>query len=735
MSPTTFADFYALGYTRLVPIIPPSAPISETSSLFKRVGTDQDSRGKAVGVKGAAGWYGFDWLPHECDARDLARWQAMGAGIGIKTGAGIVAIDADTLNLELASLIQMELFKRFGAVPCRIGRFPKALYLIALNAPMKYTRVEFGEVDARGRLKGRVEILSDGRQFVAHGIHPGVKAPYVWTRPLVPRDQLPVFSPADVLAFLEELRTMLPAAKPLITEGATTDVSQASLRGNVETVRKAVAATPNTSATFGTREAYRDYGYAIRAALPDDEPAAFEIFSNWCARWQDGDNNPDIVAADWRRMKPPYRRGANWLYELAEQHAPEAFKRVDAYFDVIPEPDGPLFTPEPAAQTLIVPLTAGKIDAAQLDILPPRQWLYGTKISRKYVTFLAAPGGVGKTAYVIAMALAAASGMDLLHDKPRKPLRVWIYNLEDDELEIRRRLAAAFRHFDLSSDVLDNVRINSGRSRRFQIVKTNQSGDFIAQPDYRLVIEELKREAIDIFFVDPYLRSHGVSENENEAQDEVMRLYAQIAEEANCGIVLVHHTKKGAVSGDMDSLRGGSTQGGGARAAFTLAPMAADEAVKLGIPEVSRRTYVRIDDAKNNMAPPSARAEWLHLESVRLGNGNDDYPLGDNVQVATPWAPPDAWEGFTGDDEAAALARIGLGMDDGERYSARAQDKDRWAGAWLIEMGRSEAQAKEMINTWINRGVIESRDYMSEKQRKNRKGLFAVADVSGGVFG
>jgi len=58
---------------------------------------------------------------------------------------------------------------------------------------------------------------------------------------------------------------MLPAAKPLITEGATTNISQAALKGDISAVRKAVAATPNTSALFGTREAYRDYGYAIRA--------------------------------------------------------------------------------------------------------------------------------------------------------------------------------------------------------------------------------------------------------------------------------------------------------------------------------------------------------------------------------------------------------------------------------------------------------------------------------------
>ncbi len=189
-SPTTFEAFYSLGFTRLAPIVPFNATISEKSSLALRVGTDQDSRGKAVGVRGADGrWFGFDWVPYESDERDCARWEKMGAGIGIKTGQGIVAIDADTMNLEHAALIQMTAVKHFGMTPVRIGNFPKALYLVAVNAPMKYTRVEFGELDAKGRLKDRVEILSDGRQFVAAGTHPKTLKPYVWGRPIVPRDQ------------------------------------------------------------------------------------------------------------------------------------------------------------------------------------------------------------------------------------------------------------------------------------------------------------------------------------------------------------------------------------------------------------------------------------------------------------------------------------------------------------------------------------------------------------------
>ncbi|MDB5535021.1 MAG: hypothetical protein JWO28_3336 [Hyphomicrobiales bacterium] len=362
-TPATFEAFWRLGYRRLVPVIPPIAEISERSSLFKRIGTSQDGRGKTPGVRGSDGkWHSFDWTRHESDELDCQRYQRMGAGIGVKMGQGLYFIDADTLDKILAGIIQMTAVKHFGVLCARIGRFPKAGYPIRVSSPIKYMRIDFGDGE-------RVEILGEGRQAVFAGVHPKTNLPYVWPIALKPFDELPIFSPAQVVAFLEELRTLLPAAKPVITEGATTDISQASLRGSIETVRKAVAATPNTSAAFPTRESYRDYGYAIKASLPDDEPTAFEIFAEWCGRWTDGTNDPDIVAADWRRMKPPYRRGAGWIYELAEQHAPDQFKKIDVYFDVIAEPKESLVTGYAGIFGLSPPLAPAAVEFSEpLDI-------------------------------------------------------------------------------------------------------------------------------------------------------------------------------------------------------------------------------------------------------------------------------------------------------------------------------------------------------------------------------
>lgn len=457
---STFKDFWSLGFRRLVPIIPPTAEISANSSLNKRL----DARGKAVGIRGRDGkWFGFDWLPHEADEHDLQRWAAMSAGCGIKTGRGLVAIDADTLSVSSATIIAQAVVRHFGELPARIGRHPKVLYPIRVSEPLRYMRVEFGELDDKGRLKDRVEILSDGRQFVAAGTHPGTGKPYTWPRPLVPLEQLPIVSAGSVVAFLEELRQLLPTAKPLVTEGATehAEVDQNALKGDLALVRKAVSLIANTDENFSSREAYLNFGYAIKAAL-GDTPAAFDIFAEWCARWVDGTNDPAIVEADWRRMKPPYRRGANWLFELAEHHAPKDFTRAEAFFE--PIADEPA---NPFATNLSKPFeerpTIEWIDpAAWQGVEPvPRKWLVQGAIPDGEVSLLTGEGGVGKTLSAQQLATCVTVGIPFLgRDTTQSKVMMFLCEDSADELHHRQRDINTALCLDMA-DVSPNLRIAS----------------------------------------------------------------------------------------------------------------------------------------------------------------------------------------------------------------------------------------------------------------------------------
>jgi hypothetical protein len=455
-----FRRIYELGYHRLVPIVPPGAPLSENSTLFRRIqkiGPAGDARGKAPGLRGSNGWYGLDLTKdHEVE---FERWQDMGAGVGIKTGQGLVAIDADTMNKDLARIIKQAVEKFVGRCPpLRIGQFPKALYLVRTDPDFIYTRIEFGERDAKGRLADRVEILADGRQFVAHGIHPKTNELYDWRIDMPPIGELPFVSGETLHAMLEDLRPMLPAASALVIEGAGAgvDVDQESLRGDPKLVEKEVHSIANTSAKFPTRESYLAIGYAIKAALPDDPDFAFELFADWCLAWQDGENDTEIITSDWDRMKPPFRRGAQYLYRLADEEgdAPGSFT-AEIYFDhavAAAANEAPLFPeelPNPFEQSgekqvKRFPLTSFA-DAAATALSTAAQPLIKGVLDQGAMTILYGESNAGKTFVAMDMAYHIAAGVDWAGKRTAK-LPVLYVAAEGGQGARKRAAALASKH-------------------------------------------------------------------------------------------------------------------------------------------------------------------------------------------------------------------------------------------------------------------------------------------------
>jgi archaellum biogenesis ATPase FlaH len=533
-----FQELWDLGFRRLVPIITPDAEISERSSLLKR----KDARGKAVGVRGQDGrWFGFDWLPYTADERDCTRWAAMGAGTGIKMGCGLIGIDADTLSEQHAKAIKGIVEKHCGRLPLRVGQYPKALYLCRVSEPMRYTRVEFGENNER------VEILSDGRQAVAYGVHPKTMQPYTWPRPLVPFDDLPIYPAASILHMLEEMRAVLPAAKPLVTEGSDASsehVNQDALKGDLSLVRKAVAATPNTSEHFPARESYLSFGYAIKAALPDQPDEAFSIFSDWCSRWTDGENDPAIVEADWRRMRPPFRRGANWLYELAETHSGGTFSAAEKWFEQTPDDLG-LFPTAVELNPLkaLEPIKWVKPSDWSGVTPPAREWEVEGWIPRHQVTLLYGDGGIGKTLLTHQYATAAAAGIDWLGIPTRKA-KVMCFFCEDSEDELLRRQVDINRSMGLEfADIDENLRITSRMYLDNLFILWDRNTGAMKR---QAVWEQLRADAVnwgaEVIVVDTIADTYGGSEiDRGQVNAFVKSCLGRLAQEIKGSVIALGH--------------------------------------------------------------------------------------------------------------------------------------------------------------------------------------------------
>lgn len=690
-----FETFTALGYTRLVPVVPPDAELSPNSSLAKR----KDARGKAVGVKGRDGlWRGLDWIHHEADEHDIDRWGRMGAGVGIKTGAGLLAIDADTLDADHARTIRDIIENHFGRLPVRIGRYPKALYVIRCSEPYRYTRVEFGETE-------RVEVLSDGRQFVAHGIHPVTRNPYDWPRGITPLDEIPTATAAEIDAALEEMRQQLPAAKPIAREGTPSDqtlINPESLRGDIEHVRAAVAATPNTSEHFGSREEYLALGYAIKAALPDNEPEAFDIFADWCARWTDGENDPDIIAADWRRMVPPFRRGAGYIYDLAETTG--SFSKAQLWFQP-PEDTGPIFD---------IPSTPPKKftfthfnDAAAAALEEVSRPLIDGLLELSAMSVLYGDSNVGKTFVALGMAHSIATGQPY-GGLPTTHGRV-AYIAAEGGRGIRKRIAA-----------LKATQPTTGADPDFFLLVSPVD---LRRPDADLkpLIEALTDLDPALVVLDTLSRvMAGGDENSSVDMGALVKHFDALRAATNAHLMVIHHTGKDKAKG----ARGHS-----------LLRAATDTEIEVseGLIAVTKQRDLEKDWQSG-----------FRLESVVLGVDASDRPVSSARAVLGPVV--DGGHGAAGEDASGAAdaekeGRL-LEVLAASEWRADHRTGDAWAGlavAMVYGLDRDDAGHKRQIKDILSR--LKRSGRIREVVKKDAKRMpkafveVVLADtVSGGVF-
>jgi hypothetical protein len=126
-----------------------------------------------------------------------------------------------------------------------------------------------------------------------------------------------------------------------------------------------------------------------------------------------------------------------------------------------------------------------------------------------------------------------------------------------------------------------------------------------------------------------------------------------------------------------------------------------------------------------NLVRSTRLTKWFELVGVPLGNGNELYPNGDNVQTVKVWTPPDAWADFDVDLQNAILDEIEQGMSNGQRFSnaAKADTRAAWRVVTKHCPDKTKEQAREILGTWVRSGVLYEATYNDPIERKERTGL------------
>ncbi|BAU89648.1 putative ATPase, RecA family protein [Methylorubrum populi] len=558
----TFAAFRRLGYRRLVPIVPPDAELSPTSSLARR----PECRGKAVGRPGLNGWYGFNWHTSELSSIELDECQAAGAGVGIRTGDGLIAIDVDSLSETWAARIMRFAHEVLGPASWRIGRAPKVL--------LPY-RVRPEDIDAVGyrvvlfddgtvfepNKRPRVELLAAGRQFVAAGDYPGLKKRYEWPEGVPAYYELTVVTAEQVATFFAALAGMLPDANAPRSGTAAVDrrsIVQASLTGAEEEVRQLVALIPNDVPDY---DGYRDMAAAIRGALQDDPETGLEIFREWCDRWEDGEIQPGFDERTYWSIKSPFGLGINFLRSRASRATGEVLTPPELFFAPIAdgeEPDTSAFS-VPASMTKPAERTTALVVIDPRDWqdrpAPAREWEVPSLIPKNEVTLLYGDGGVGKTLLIHQYATAAATGQRWLGQDVRAA-RTILFLCEDDSDELQRRQVDINRSLGVDCRDLDALRmIPRAGEDNFLAEFDRQTGRMKLTDVWRALRDEALAFGATVIVLDTLADIFsGIDFDRAQVSAFVKGCLRRLAREVGCTVIaLGHPSQAGKSSGDGSS--------------------------------------------------------------------------------------------------------------------------------------------------------------------------------------
>jgi hypothetical protein len=222
--------------------------------------------------------------------------------------------------------------------------------------------------------------------------------------------------------------------------------------------------------------------------------------------------------------------------------------------------------------------------------IPPREWLVGNVLLRGYATVLGASGGVGKTAYAIALVLAFITGRsDIIGEHVFTTGNAWLVTLEDDRVELERRVATAMiAHGIKPGEIAGRLFINSADERPLLLAKTDETGTFVVCEDAQALADGIRTMRIGVTIIDPLVKSHAVIENSNEHMDRLIGMANDTARITNSSVALAAHFRKGGGDdGARDAIRGGGALIDGARIARTLTPLTPEEATALKVGDPS----------------------------------------------------------------------------------------------------------------------------------------------------
>jgi hypothetical protein len=148
--------------------------------------------------------------------------------------------------------------------------------------------------------------------------------------------------------------------------------------------------------------------------------------------------------------------------------------------------------------------------------IPPRPWAYGKFLMFGTAAAIRAVDGGGKGAIAVVIGLSMITGRELLGERVWRTGPVAIITYEDNEMEWRRRIAAACLHYDIDYEsVTGSFYFISRPNDRVCFAANGERG--VVFPDGDAIIEHLKATGAVLLIVDPFNHAHALLDGNNNA--------------------------------------------------------------------------------------------------------------------------------------------------------------------------------------------------------------------------
>ena len=168
-------------------------------------------RGKRPDMK-----HGWEW--QKLNSADGAQIEMWGTVFPDATNTGVLtaftpALDIDILHPEAAEAVEdltRERFEERGYVLTRIGKAPKRAVLFRTDVP--FPKINRPLIAPDGSEGQKLELLANGQQLVAHGIHPDTQRSYTWhggEPGAVAAEDLPYLSETEAQQLVEDAAKLL----------------------------------------------------------------------------------------------------------------------------------------------------------------------------------------------------------------------------------------------------------------------------------------------------------------------------------------------------------------------------------------------------------------------------------------------------------------------------------------------------------------------------------------------